>query len=87
MSLFNYFRTPRKSSAEVARDRLQVIVAHQRREAGMPDYLPRMQRDLLEVIRRYVQVKDDAVDIQIDRDDGCEVLELNITLSEEQAPS
>jgi cell division topological specificity factor len=79
------FRNSSKATAAVAKERLQIIVAQQRRQGGMPDFLPRLQNDILEVIRRYVTVEDDAVDIQIDRaDGGCEILELNITLPEEK---
>jgi cell division topological specificity factor len=41
-----------------------------------------LQDELLSVIRKYVQVDDDAVKMQLDREGDCEVLELNITLPE-----
>lgn len=72
-----------KGSASLAKERLQVIVAHQRNVGtDHPDYFPKLQKDLLRVIRKYVQVNDDAVSIGIDRDGELEVLELNITLPE-----
>ncbi len=58
-------------------------MAHQR--TGMsdhPDYFPKLQRDLLRVIRKYVQVNDDAVRIEVERDRDMDLLELNITLPE-----
>lgn len=74
-----------KGSASLAKERLQVIVAHQRNVGqDHPDYFPKLQKDLLRVIRKYVQVSDDAVNIGIDRDGELEVLELNITLPENQ---
>jgi len=81
ISWLKRFRRERKSTASVARDRLQVIVAHQRagRANGL-DFLPRMQQELLDVIRKYVIVGDDAIRMNVERDGGLEVLELNITL-------
>jgi cell division topological specificity factor len=88
MRLLNFFRASTKSTASVAKERLQIIVAQQRRQSQMPDYLPRLQNDILMVLRKYVSVDDNAVDIQIDRaDGGCEILELNITLPEIRAAS
>ncbi len=83
MDWASFFRRPQKGSASLAKERLQVIVAHQR--TGMsdhPDYFPKLQRDLLKVIRKYVQVNDDAVRIEVERDHDMDLLELNITLPE-----
>lgn len=81
MGLFDYFRKPEKNSANLAKERLQVIVAHQRRDNGAgPDYLPQLQRELLYVIRKYVEVDDSAVNVNLEKDGSVEVLELNVTL-------
>lgn len=85
MNFFNYFRAQRKKSATVAKERLQIIVARERAPRGGPDYLPLLKEELLNVIRKYVAVDNDAVKIQLDRDGDCEVLELNITLLPEHA--
>jgi cell division topological specificity factor len=83
ISWFNLFKREQKSTASLAKERLQVIVAHQRngRSNGL-DFLPRMQQELLDVIRKYVTVGDDAIRMNVERDGGLEVLELNITLPE-----
>ncbi|MEQ6885827.1 cell division topological specificity factor MinE [Salicola sp. Rm-C-2C1-2] len=83
MSFFDYFKTKKKSSASIAKERLQIIVAHERNTREQPDYLPELQQELLEVIRRYVAIRDDQVQVQLDRNDSCSVLELNVTLPEE----
>ncbi|KAA8978582.1 MULTISPECIES: cell division topological specificity factor MinE [Gammaproteobacteria] len=85
MSFFDYFKTKKKSSASVAKERLQIIVAHERNTREQPDYLPELQQELLAVIRRYVEIEDDQVQVQLDRNDSCSVLELNVTLPEEVA--
>ncbi|MAX31763.1 cell division topological specificity factor MinE [Onishia taeanensis] len=80
MKLLDFLRGERKKSASVAKERLQIIVAHQRGQRDQPDYMPMLERELLEVIRRYVKVEQDAINISLDRDDDCSVLELNVTL-------
>lgn len=82
MSILDVFRRKRRESAAVAKDRLQVIIAHERSDARGPDYLPPLREELLEVVRKYVAVDDDAVRMQVDRDGEYEFLELNITLPE-----
>lgn len=78
-----FFRRPQKNTASLAKERLQVIVAHQRTGvADHPDYFPKLQKDLLRVIRKYVQVNDEAVRIEVERDQDMDLLELNITLPE-----
>jgi cell division topological specificity factor len=83
MSIFSYLLPKKQSSASVAKERLQIIVARERSTRGGPDYLPQLQEELLQVVRKYVPVDQDAVNIQLDRESGCEILELNITLPEE----
>ncbi|APE31185.1 cell division topological specificity factor MinE [Halomonas aestuarii] len=80
MKLLDFLKRERKKSASVAKERLQIIVAHQRTQRGQPDYMPLLEKELLEVIRRYVQIDDDAVNITLDSEDNCSVLELNVTL-------
>ncbi|QCZ92874.1 cell division topological specificity factor MinE [Salinimonas iocasae] len=83
MGIFDYLLKKGKSnSAAVAKERLQIIVAHERRKRTEPDYLPMMQKEIVEVIRKYVQIADDQVSVQVEDSDDCSVLELNITLPE-----
>lgn len=83
MSLLDYFKSKKTTNtAHVAKERLQIIVAHERGQRGQPDYMPQLQQELLEVIRKYVQISDDMVQFEVDRNDSCSVLELNVTLPE-----
>jgi len=82
MSLLDYFRASRSNSANVAKERLQILVSHERAMRNAPSYLPKLQQELLNVIKKYVPVNDDAVSIQFDHDDHQDILELNITLPE-----
>ena len=81
MDWLKFFRGENKSTASLAKDRLKVVVAHQREgRMGGPTYLPRLREEILDVVRKYVQVPDNAVNINVQREDGLEVLEMNIAL-------
>ena len=80
MNFLEYFRFSRRNTAAIAKERLQIIVAHERKQARSPDYLPMLQRELLEVVRKYVHVEDDHIKISMEKEGNYEVLELNITL-------
>lgn len=79
MSLLGRFRrTP--PTASLAKERLRIIVAQERSNRSGPDYLPLLRRELLEVIRKYVNVDPEAIQINLEREDGHEVLELSVAL-------
>ena len=80
MSFFDYFTKRRNNTASIAKERLQVIVAHERNKRTQPDYLPQLQKDIMEVISKYVDVDLEQVDVQLDNNGNCAVLELNVTL-------
>jgi cell division topological specificity factor len=79
MGLLAFFRrTP--GTATVAKERLRIIVAQERSTRDGPDYLPLLRREILEVIRKYVNVDPEAIQITLEREDGQEVLELSVAL-------
>ncbi|WP_295579739.1 cell division topological specificity factor MinE [uncultured Lamprocystis sp.] len=81
MGLLDYFRSSQpKGSANMAKERLQILVAHDRAERHRPSYLPNLQREILEVIRKYVDVDMNAVSVNYEQEETHEVLELNIVL-------
>lgn len=74
-------------SAKTARERLQIVVSHQRaEEGGDVDFLPRLRNELLSVICKYVQVDPEQVNVQLQRTENCSVLELNIALPNSNQP-
>ena len=81
MGLLALFRR-NPPSANLAKERLRIIVAQERTARGGPDYLPLLRRELLEVIRKYVNVDPEAIHITLEREDGHEVLELSVALPE-----
>jgi cell division topological specificity factor len=85
VSIFDYLRKKRApSTASLAKERLQIIVAHERhkRNRNQPDFLPQMQQEIIDVIRKYININSDQVVVNLDDSDNCSVLELNITLPE-----
>ncbi len=89
MNFIDFFRQNKKSTASIAKERLQIIVAHQRSQERA-DYLPALQREILAVIKKYVKINDENVRVELERSGDCSVLELNITLPEAEtatAPS
>ena len=66
MGLFDFLKA-KKTTAETAKNRLQIIIAQERSSRGAPDYLPLLRRELLEVIKKYVNVDVDAVKRYIER--------------------
>lgn len=83
MGLLDYFRSTRpKGTAAVAKERLQILVAHDRAARDRPAYLPKLQQEILAVIRKYVEVDMSAVSVNYEQEGTQEILELNIVLPE-----
>jgi cell division topological specificity factor len=82
MGILDFFRSRPKNTASLATERLRIIVAQERAADGRPDYLPLLRRELLEVIRKYVNIDPDAIEIHVERDGDQEVLELSVALPE-----
>ena len=82
MSFLSFFLGEKKKTASVAKERLQIILAHERsgRNAAEPDYLPALQRELVAVIGKYININPDDIKVQLDRQDNLDVLEVKIEL-------
>ncbi len=80
MGLFSYFKEDSKPTASVAKERLQILIAHERNQRNAPEFLPALQREIMEVVAKYVSIKADDIQVQIENQDQLSVLELNITL-------
>lgn len=85
MGLMDLFRKRKPDSAAVAKERLLILVAQERAQRGGPDYLPMLQREILEVIRKYVQIENEDVQVRLDKDGDQDVLELNVILPDRDA--
>ncbi len=80
MSFLSFFLGQKKNTASVAKERLQIILAHERTGRGAPDYLPQLQRELVAVISKYVQINPEDLKVNLERQDTLEVLEVKIEI-------
>ena len=79
------FLKAKKNTASIAKDRLRIIIAQERTNRGGPDYLPLLQRELLEVIRKYVSVDVDAVKVDVVKEGEHDILDISVALPDERA--
>ena len=86
MSLLEFFRPQKKTSATLAKERLQIIVAERRsQDSGTPSYLPQLKEDIMAVLAKYVNVDPGMVNVSFEQDDDdLAVLELNVKLPEDE---
>lgn len=83
MGFLTFFLGEKTKSASVAKERLQLILAHERNgRSASPDYLPALQRELVAVISKYVAINPEHIKVQMERQDNLEVLEVKIELPE-----
>jgi len=82
MSLLSFLLGEKKKSASVAKERLQIILAHERtgRRRRGPDYLAALQRELVAVVAKYVSIKPEEIKVHLQRQENLEVLEVKIEL-------
>ncbi|AJX16730.1 cell division topological specificity factor MinE [Burkholderia ubonensis] len=81
MSILSFLLGEKKKSASIAKERLQLIIAHERVGGKPPaDYLPALQKELVAVISKYVQISNDDIRVSLERQDDLEVLEVKIEI-------
>ena len=82
MSFLSFLLGEKKKTASVAKERLQLILAHERtgRNTAEPDYMADLQRDLIAVISKYIKINPNDIKVQLERQDNLEVLEVKIEL-------
>ena len=81
MSLLSLLLGEKKKTASVAKERLQIILAHERGgRAGPADWLPALQRELVAVISKYVSIKAEDIKVHLEKHDDLEVLQVKIEL-------
>jgi cell division topological specificity factor len=81
MSFLSFFT--RNRSAPVARDRLQVLLAHERALSGRADLAAVLQQEILAVIARHIAIDPEKVIVKLDRGDQVSTLEIDIEMPEE----
>ena len=80
MSFFDVFRSRSKPSAPEAKERLQILLAHERSDLAKPDYLPKLHKELLQVIAKYVEIDEDKIVVEFETHGTISTLEVNVEL-------
>lgn len=80
-TLVAYLRGGKPSSASVAKERLQIVLAHEGGR-GAPDYLPQLKQEILGVISKYVAIDPERLKVSFGHRSGYDLLEMNIVLQE-----
>lgn len=80
MNIFKFFQKPKRNSAQMAKERLQIIVSHENARKTGSDIVQRMQQELLAVICKYVHIDQDKIKVQLEKHGDQSILELNVTL-------
>jgi len=80
MRLLNYFLPARPTSASIAKERLKIVLSHERASRTAPDFLPRLQRELIDVVGRYVEIRDDMIRVNLGKSGDTSLLEINIEI-------
>lgn len=78
MNVFKFFR--RGGSAPVARERLQILLAHERKASSQPDLLNVLREEILAVVAKHISLEPDRVQIRMDRGDPVSILEVDIEI-------
>jgi len=78
MSLFNLFKA--RTSAPVARERLQILLAHERTFGGQSDLAAVLREEILEVIAKHIPLERDKVQVKLDRNSAVSTLEIDIEM-------
>jgi len=80
MALLSFLFNTKPKSAAAAKERLQIIIAHERNDRDAPDFLPALRQELIAVISKYTKVGQDDIKISLDRQGNLEVLDVNVVL-------
>ena len=80
MRLLDLLFPERRNSAVIARDRLKIVLSHERASRNAPDFLPALQKDLLDVVGRYVEIRGDMLRVNVGKSGDTSLLEINVEI-------
>jgi cell division topological specificity factor len=80
MRLLDILFPERRNTAVIARDRLKIVLAHERASRDAPDFLPALQKDLLDVVGRYVDIRGDMLRVNLGKSGDTSLLEINVEI-------
>jgi cell division topological specificity factor len=80
MRLLDFLFPERRNSAVIAKDRLKIVLAHERANRDAPDFLPALQKELLDVVGRYVEIRSDMLRVNVGKSGDTSLLEINVEI-------
>jgi cell division topological specificity factor len=80
MRLLDLLFPERRNSAVIAKDRLKIVLAHERASRDAPEFLQALQKDLLDAVSRYVEIRDDMLRINVGQSGDTSLLEINVEI-------
>ena len=83
MSILDLFK--RRTSAPVARERLQLLLAYERQSRGQPDLVSILREEIMAVIARHVQIDQDYLQVSMERGATMSTLEIDIQIPNKSA--
>ncbi|AZO24638.1 MAG: cell division topological specificity factor MinE [Mesorhizobium sp.] len=83
MSILDLFK--RRTSAPVARERLQLLLAYERQSRGQPDLVSILREEIMAVIAKHVQIDQDYLQVSMDRGATMSTLEIDIQIPNKSA--
>jgi cell division topological specificity factor len=84
MKLFDYFKLPR--TAPVARERLQILLAHERAVSGKSDLIAILKEEIMAVIAKHFPVEQDGIKVKMERGEVISTLEVEIDIPTPMCP-
>jgi cell division topological specificity factor len=86
MKLLNFFRRP-NTTAPVARERLQLLLAHERAVSGKSDLIAILQEEIMAVIAKHFPVEQEGIKIKMERGEVVSTLEVEVEIPTPMCPS
>src|SRR5882724_709696 len=80
MGLYELLFRPHRHSAAIAKERLKIVLAHERAGRHAPDFLPKLQKELIDVVCRYVEIREDMIRVNLGKSGETSLLEINIEI-------
>src|SRR5271166_5086005 len=80
MRLLDLFFPERRTSAVIARERLKIVLSHERANRDAPDFLPILHKELLDVVGRYVEIRGDMIRVNLGKSGDTSLLEINVEI-------
>lgn len=74
---------PKRKSAQLAKERLQIIINHERSQTDAYDFLPELRKELLAVMSKYIKVDEDHLNICARKDGNQSTIEMNVVVPDE----